>query len=162
MYREQFIDRQDYDALEIAAVWPASAQFAPFPVPELEQSSGRDDFQPTGAAPDVPAAIGGMIAASYGALIAALAVATTGPGKSILAIVIAAFFVAVFFAVPRIFFGVEQDNGPRARLDQFFTNGIETLTGHNSGRSALVQMLIVPVLLTLAVLAMGITVAAYR
>ena len=162
MDREQSFDRHDYDSLDVAAAWPVSTQFAPYPVPEPEPVSEHQEFQPTPAAPDVPAAIGGMIAASYGALMVALAVATTGSGKSIFAIVIAIFFVAVFFAVPRIFFGVEQGNGSRARLDQFFYNGIETLTGHNSGKATLLQMLIVPVLLTLAVLAMGITVAVVR
>ena len=34
--------------------------------------------------------------------------------------------------------------------------GVNTLTGHSSGREALLQMLIVPVLLTLGLLVMGI------
>ena len=37
--------------------------------------------------------------------------------------------------------------------------GMNTFTGHNSGKAALIQMLIVPIMLTLGVLAMGITIA---
>jgi len=33
---------------------------------------------------------------------------------------------------------------------------MDTLTGHSSGRDALIQMMVVPVLLTLGLLAMGI------
>ena len=159
MDREQFFARQDYDSIDIAAVWPNSAQLAPFPVPELERISERLEFRATPAAPDVPAAVGGMIAASYAGLIVALAVATAGSARSIFAIAIAALFVIVFFSVPRIFFSVERESGVRADFDDFLSNGMHTLTGHNSGKAALVQMLIVPVLLTLAVLAMGIIIA---
>lgn len=159
MDNEQFFARQGFDSTDIAAVWPTSAAIAPFPVPEMEAVSPRASFQATPAAPDVPAAVGGLIAASYAGLIVALAIATVGSAQSIFVIVIVALFVVVFFTVPRIFFSVERDSGVRASLDDFLRNGIKTFTGHNSGKAALVQMLIVPVMLTLAVLAMGITIA---
>ena len=159
MRREQFIARQNYDAIDVAAVWPTSAQLAPFPIPEMELISGRQEFRATPAAPDVPAAVGVMIAASYAGLIVALAVATVGSAESIFVIVIAALFVVAFFTVPRIFFAVERDSGVRMSFDAFLRNGMDTFTGHNSGKAALIQMLIVPVLLTLAVLAMGIAIA---
>lgn len=160
MDREQFFDRQDFDSIDIAAVWPTSASLAPLPFPELERTHERQEFRATPAAPDVPAAVGGMIAASYAGLIVALAVATVGSAESIFVIVIAALFVIVFFTVPRIFFAVEQDGGVRASFSDFLRNGMDTFTGHNSGTAALVQMLIVPLLLTLAVLAMGIVIAS--
>ena len=159
MDSEQFIARHGYDSMDVAAVWPTSASFAPYPIPEIEPIAERQLFRATPAAPDVPAAVGGLIAASYAGLIAALAVATVGSAESIFVIVIAALFVIAFFTVPRIFFAVERDSGVRATLDEFLRNGMNTFTGHNSGRAALVQMLIVPILLTLAVLAMGITIA---
>ena len=74
-------------------------------------------------------------------------------------IAIAAFFVAVFFTVPTIFFGIEPGDARRVSFDRFLSQGIDTLTGHNSGKAALVQMLIVPVLLTVGVIAMGIAAA---
>ena len=159
MYREQLNAKQDYDAIDVAAVWPTSAQIAPIPVPGLEPNSKRQEFRATPAAPDVPAAVGGMIAASYAGLIIALAVATVGSAESIFVIVIAALFVITFFTVPRIFFAVERDGGVRTSFDAFLRDGMDTFTGHNSGKAALVQMLVVPVLLTFAVLAMGITIA---
>ena len=159
MDNEQFFARQGYDSMDVAAVWPTSASFAPFPIPELEPISQRQLFQATPAAPDVPAAVGGLIAASYAGLIAALAVATAGSAESIFVIVIAALFVIAFFTVPRIFFAVERDSGARASVDDFLRRGMNTFTGHNSGKAALVQMLIVPVMLTLGVAAMGITIA---
>ena len=159
MYREQLVARQGYDSMDVAAVWPTSASVAPFTVPEMQPTHQRLDFRATPAAPDVPAAVGGLIAASYAGLIAALAVATIGSAQSIFVIVIAALFVVAFFTVPRIFFAVERDSGVRASFDDFLNKGMDTLTGHNSGKAALVQMLIVPIMLTLGVLAMGITIA---
>lgn len=112
------------------------------------------------SAPDVPGAVGGLIAASYVTLIGALALATTASPASIFAILIAVFFVAIFFAVPRIFFAVEPSHARRPQLGQFMRQGMETLTGHSSGGAALVQMLVVPICLTLGVLGMGVIVAA--
>ena len=159
MYREQLVAKQGYDSMDVAAVWPTSASVAPFLVPEMEPIHQRLDFRTTPAAPDVPAAVGGLIAASYAGLIAALAVATIGSAESIFVIVIAALFVVAFFTVPRIFFAVERDSGVRASFDDFLNKGMDTLTGHNSGKAALAQMLIVPIMLTLGVLAMGIAIA---
>ena len=159
MDSEQFFARQVYDSMDVAAVWPTSASVAPFPIPDLETTTDRHDFRPTPAAPDVPAAVGGLIAASYAGLIVALAIATVGSAESIFVIVIAALFVVAFFTVPRIFFAVERDSGVRSTLDDFMRRGMNTFTGHNSGKAVLIQMLIVPVMLTLGVLAMGITIA---
>ncbi|MCY7397580.1 MAG: hypothetical protein LH466_01905 [Sphingomonas bacterium] len=159
MDSEQFFARQGYDSLDVAAVWPSSASVAPFPIPELEPISHRELFEATPAAPDVPAAVGGLIVASYAGLIAALAIATVGSGESIFVIVVAALFAVAFFTVPRLFFAVERDSGARASFDDFLRRGMNTFTGHNSGKAALVQMLIVPIMLTLGVAAMGITIA---
>ncbi len=100
-----------------------------------------------------------MIAASYMALIGALFVATVGSLSSIFAITIAALFVVIFFTVPRIFLAVEPMTERRPGLGKFLTRGMQTLTGHSIGPAALVQMLVVPVFLTLAVLAMGMIIA---
>ena len=159
MDREQINASQGYDAIDIAAVWPTSGQFPSFPLPDLERITESQEFRATAAAPDVPAAVGGMIAASYAGLIIALAVATVGSAESLFVIVIAALFLTAFFTVPRIFFAVERDSGVRTSFDDFLRDGMDTWTGHNSGKAALVQMLIVPVMLTLAVLAMGIIIA---
>jgi hypothetical protein len=96
---------------------------------------------------------------SYLALIGALAVATTGPGESRLSIVIAALFVVAFFTVPRLLLTQEPKDSGRVAMDQFLAQGIYTYTGHCTGSAALVQMFMVPVLLTLGVLSIAIIVA---
>lgn len=152
-------DRESFDTVDVAAVWPASAQVAPLPIPEIAESPARSAAMPAPAAPDVPPAAGIMIAGTYVALIAALAVATVGSGKSLLAIVVAFFFVFMFFSVPAIFLGVENDTLGRRSFSKFMEDGMETLTGHNSGGAALVQMLLVPAALTFGVICMGIAAA---
>jgi hypothetical protein len=143
--RHQLVD-------ETAVAWlPPTVAQLPLRDPEPTRA--------TPAAPDVPASVGGMIMASYVALIVALYVATAGSLSSIFAIAVAAFFVMIFFAIPRIFFAVEPMTGSRPGFSRFLKRGMETLTGHSSGPAALVQMLVVPVFLTLAVLAMGLIVA---
>lgn len=132
------------------------AWLAPTAAPQFPSDPGPTRAAP--AAPDVPASVGGMIAATYAALIIALYVATAGSLGSVFAIAIAALFVAIFFTVPRIFFAVEPMTESRPGLSRFLKRGMATQTGHSSGTAALVQMLVVPVLLTFAVLAMGLIV----
>jgi hypothetical protein len=147
---ETFDHRQPLD--ETAVTLLAATTLAP-PVREFERP------RTVAAAPDVPGSVGGMIAGAYAALIVALFVATAGSLSSIFAIVIAGFFVAVFFTVPRIFFAVEPMTEQRPGLSRFLKRGMETLTGHATGTAAMVQMLVVPVFLTLAILAMGLIIA---
>jgi hypothetical protein len=161
MRHQQIEARDSYTRIDIAAVWPATTQVAPVPVPEIERVDVRAGFVPTPSCPDVPGAVGGLIAASYVGLVATFAIATVGSGQSIFAIVICAVFLAAFFAVPRLFLAVEPGAARRPSLGRFMHDGIETFTGRCSGRDALIQMLIVPVLLTLGVDAMGIAAAFY-
>ncbi|MEA3052714.1 MAG: hypothetical protein QOG72_1617 [Sphingomonadales bacterium] len=144
MRYEQIAASHSYDRVEAPAVWPAEA------------SDSATTFMPTPSAPDMPAAAGGMLVASYAALIGAFALVTAGSARSIFAIAICLFFVAMFFAVPRLFLSVEPKQQRRVGLGEFMHGGIQTLTGHCSGGAALVQMMIVPVLLTFGVLLIGI------
>jgi hypothetical protein len=156
MRHDQIHDEASYARVDIAAVWPASSLVAPAPLPEAQPAEKREAFMPTPAAPDVPAAVGGLIAASYFSLLGAFTVATVGSAESILAIVVCVAFMIAFFTVPRLFFGIEPKAGRRPSFDRFMREGMETLNGRCGGRDALIQMLIVPVLLTLAVIAIGI------
>ena len=61
----------------------------------------------------------------------------------------------MFLAVPRIFLAVEADPAKRPSMAEFNARGIDTCTGHLSGRAALVQILVVPVLLSLPLLIIG-------
>ena len=112
--------------------------------------------QPAAAVPDMPTAAGAFMIAAYAALMGAFVVTIHG-ARADFAIVVAAFYLAMFFAIPAVFLGIERDGARRPDLREFLDRGIETATGHASGGGALVQMLIVPVLLAFAILAMGIT-----
>ena len=112
--------------------------------------------QPAPTAPDMPKAAGILMIASYAALLAAFVVTIHG-ARAEFAMVIGAFYLAMFFAIPAVFLGIEGDRARRPDLVQFLDRGIDTATGRISGAGALVQMLIVPLLLAFAVFAMGIT-----
>ena len=111
---------------------------------------------PSAAAPDVAAGVGGLIVGAYASLILVFFTLFAGSLSALFAITVCAGFVAIFFSIPRIFFALEPDDSRRPTLSAFMYRGLATLTGHSSGRDALLQMLIVPVLLTFGLLAMGI------
>jgi hypothetical protein len=137
----------------IAAVWPGLEEAiaaAPAAGPAAEARS------PATAAPDVPAAVGGLVVASYAGLMAVFFALFARSPLALFSIVICAFFVVLFFAVPRIFLAVEADPARRPTLAEFRYKGMEILTGHSGGGEAIVQMVVVPVLLTLGLAAMGI------
>lgn len=159
MRHEQILDKGSYSKVSVAAVWPANPLVAPLPIPDLEEPQQPEAFAPTPAAQDVPAAVGGLLVAAYASLIGAFALATVGSAESLYVVTISALFVVTFFTVPRIFLGVEPKAGKRPSFDRFMRDGLETLTGHSTGAATLVQMLIVPVLLTFAALAMGVAAA---
>jgi hypothetical protein len=71
-------------------------------------------------------------------------------------IVVSGLYVAIFFAIPRIFLRVERDPSRRPDLARFMAEGMDTLTGRMSGAAALVQIYVVPVLLTLGILVIGL------
>lgn len=148
-------------AVNIAAVWPASAQIAPIPIPDIIEPHMPVAQTPTPAAPDVPAGVGVLIAAAYAAVIAALALTAVASRESAFMVVIAGLFLIAFFTIPRVFLKVEPKAGPRPSLDRFLAEGMDTLTGHSSGPAALVQMLIVPVFLTFGILAMAVAASIY-
>lgn len=158
MRHDQINKTSSYTKVDVAAVWPASAQVAPPPLPEADEAKAAD-FMPTPAAPDVPASVGGLIVASYFGLIGAFTLATIGSAQSIFAIAIVLIFALSFFTVPRIFFAIEPAAGRRPSFQAFLHQGMETLTGHSGGKDALIQMMIVPVLLTFGALAMGVAAA---
>jgi hypothetical protein len=158
MRHEQIADKASYTRVEMAAAWPAGAHLAPTPLPE-KVDEAAETFVATSSCPDVPAAAGGLIVAAYVGLIGTFAVAMTGSARSLFSLVICGVFLAAFFTVPHIFLGLEQSAGSRPSLDRFLREGMATMTGRSSGRDALIQMLIVPVMLTLGVIAMGIAAA---
>lgn len=158
MRHDQIADKDSYRIVDVAAVWPVSPQMAPLPLSEIENAAAAPEFVPTPAAPDVPVAVGALIAGAYAMLLATFVLVTVSSAQSIFAVVIAAFFMLMFFAVPAIFFRAEGAS-KRPNFERFLAEGMDTLTGHSTAVAALVQMLIVPVSLTLGVTAIGIATA---
>jgi hypothetical protein len=124
--------------------------------PALAAEIGQHRARPAPAVPDMPKAAGALMIGAYAALMGAFVVTIHG-ARADFAIVIAAFYLAMIFAIPAVFVGIERDGSGRPDLTEFLRQGIDTAGGHISGGGALVQMLIAPVLLAFAILAMGIT-----
>ena len=143
-------------------VWPVLTRQEPPAVPlQLVQKEVAPvtPFRAAQAAPDVPGAVGASLFAAYLALVGALALATAASGVSSFVLAIAGLFVVAFFAVPRFIMAQEPKAGSPLSIDRFLADGMETFTGHCSGRAALVQMFVVPVLLTLGILLIGLIIA---
>jgi hypothetical protein len=143
MRHEQIVKVGTYEAIDMADFQTE--------LPQLEAP-----FRSAAAVPDIPAAVGKMLVAAYVTLLATFAVTIAHSRDALFAIAICAIFLTMYLSVPRIFLAVEPKQGVRPSFDVFLTKGLETYTGHCSGKEALVQMLIVPVLLTFCALAMGI------
>lgn len=144
----------------VAAVWP-SFEEALLNRRPVEQGLDRQDdaepaFSPAPAVPDVPAAVGRLVVAPYVALLGVFFGLFAGSPLAFFSIAVCTVFVAMYFAVPRIFLAVEADPTRRPSLSQFMHGGLETLTGRTGGKDALIQMMIVPVLVTFGLTTMGI------
>ena len=140
----------------VAAVWPTGVVERLTAAGQGDGGAGARIFTPTAAMADVPGAVAGLVAGSYAALILVFFALFANSALAGFAITVCAFFVAIFFAVPKIFLAVEAAPQRRPTFARFMHGGMATLTGRTGGRDALLQMLIVPVLLTLGLAAMGI------
>lgn len=143
----------------VAAVWPSFEEALlshRAPQPDGDWKEAAPAFSAATAAPDVPTAVGRLIVAPYVALLGVFFALFAGSPPAFFSIAVCAVFVAMYFAVPRIFLAVEADPARRPSLSQFMRGGIQTLTGPTGGKDALIQMLIVPVLVTFGLMTMGI------
>lgn len=141
----------------VAAVWPTSAvQARVAPAPAAADRADAAGFVATPAMADVPVVVGRLVAGIYGALILVFFGLFAGSPVAFFAITVCAFFVAMFFGVAHLFLVVEAAPGRRPSLSRFMRTGMMTLTGRTGGGDALLQMLIVPGLLTLGLAAIGI------
>lgn len=158
-YRE-FDNKTAASDVPVVAVWPSFEEALlnrqPLEAKQERLALAEPVAAPAPAAPDVPAAVGGLIVASYVALLTVFFTLFAGSPLAFFSITICAVFVAIFFAVPRIFFAVEADTTRRPSLSEFRYRGIGTLTGRTGAKDALIQMLIVPLFLTGGLLAIGI------
>jgi hypothetical protein len=150
MRHEQVKLGESFDIIDAAAIWPRADTSIQGPIGELDQRA-------TPAVPDVPAAIGRFIVAIYSSLILAFYLTMGLSGEATFMIAISGCYMAIFLAVPRLFLAVEKDSSKRPDLRRFMAEGVDTFTGRMSGASALVQILVVPLFLTLAIVAIGLT-----
>jgi hypothetical protein len=112
-------------------------------------------FRSAAGMPDVPVGVGRMIVACYVAMAIAFAVGTSGGRDIDFALIIVGLFVAMYFTLPRILLGLEPKGAKRPSLERFLSEGMMTYTGRTGGVSALTQILIVPVCLVAAAVAMS-------
>jgi hypothetical protein len=153
MRHDRLKAREGFDIRDAAAIWAGADAAIQHPLSEIEQGIAG----PTSAVPDVPASVGTMLVLVYATLIAVFFLTMAGTRESAFMIAISAIYVTMFLGVPRLFLHVERDATRRPSLARFLAKGIDTHTGHMSGAAALAQMFVVPLLLTLAILCMGIT-----
>ena len=153
--RHDWLQHRDrFDIVDVAAVWPRADGGVQAPLGEIEAGA---PLAPAPAVPDMPAAIGRAIVGIYIGIVVAFALTMAKGGQASFMVAISAFYVAIFLAVPRLFLAVEADRSQRPSWREFLSRGMNTHTGHMSGRAALLQILIVPVLLLTAISAMGLT-----
>jgi hypothetical protein len=150
MRHENVARSNSFDLVDVAAIWP-NGLTPGAPLTELEQGW----VQPEAAAPDMPAAAGKAMVAVYAGLMGAFILTMTRGGEATFVVAISCFYVAMFLGVPALFLKVEQREAKRPSIADSLASGMDTATGRISGAGALTQMLIVPALLTVAILAIG-------
>lgn len=138
----------------VAAVWPTAAVEGRAAPPKAEAEAAP--FGATPAMADVPTGVARLIVGPYAVLIGVFFALFANSELAAFSIAICAFFVAMYFGVACIFLAVEAAPGHRPSFARFMRTGIDTMTGRSTGRNALIQMLIVPVLVTMGLAAMGI------
>lgn len=107
------------------------------------------------AAPDVPGAVGWMMLAVYGAMILSFLALYTRSGVETLMVVVSTVYGLVYFGVPAIIARVEGRSG-KVGFNDFLRNGMQTWTGHVSGREAIIHILSVPVAATVGITTFGL------
>jgi hypothetical protein len=113
----------------------------------------------TELAPDVPAGVGYLLFISYAVLIVTFAIATVSGAYAAFMVAVAAICASSLYFVPTVMMSMEPKSSPHPSMAEFFAKGMQTATGHATGRDALTQMLLVPVLLTFGAAAIGVIVA---
>ena len=107
------------------------------------------------AAPDVPAAVGWMILGVYTLIMAVFLILFARDTEAGLMVAVSGVYFTVYLGVPAAFFRAEARGGD-IDLKRFLRDGLNTWTGHVEGLEAIVQILLIPIALTIALTAIGI------
>ena len=125
------------------------------PIAGLRDLPVRTAVMGEAAAPDVPAAVGMMILGVYALILAAFVALFARDTEAGLMVAIGAVYFMIYLAVPATFFRTEGRSGD-IDLRRFLKDGLHTWTGHVGGLEAIVQILLIPVALAIAITAIGI------
>jgi hypothetical protein len=93
---------------------------------------------------ELPTGLYVAMAALFVGFLAVLAVGLPTPGIAI-PMAINFIFLAAFFGIPAIFVQSTNDDSRAKSWTRFMDKGVETATGHSSGKEAAVLMLLLPV-----------------
>ena len=107
------------------------------------------------AATDVPAVVGWMILGVYALIMASFLLLYARDTEAGLMVAISGVYFTVYLGVPAVFFRTEARSGD-IDLKHFLRDGLNTWTGHVGGVEAIVQILLIPVALFVAITAIGI------
>ncbi|GIQ75217.1 hypothetical protein [Bradyrhizobium sp. RD5-C2] len=107
------------------------------------------------AVPDVPAAVGWMILGAYALIMASFLVFFARDMEAGLMVAISGVYFTVYLGVPAVIFRTEGRSGD-VDLHRFLKDGLNTWTGHVDGHEAIVQILLIPAALFIAITAIGI------
>ncbi len=139
---------------------PAPRAFTPRLVPGPETQAVLDPDRAArlgeNSTGDLPVAVGWLIVSSYLAILGAFGLTFAGDAQVGLVLGVSAVYLAVYLGVPMVMLRIEPKAGRRPDMADFVENGLQTFTGWVSARSALAQMLTIPVAVALAAAGIGI------
>lgn len=115
----------------------------------------RADVMGEAAAPDVPAAVGWMILGAYAMIIASFLLLFARDMEAGLMVAISGVYFTVYLGVPAVVFRTEARSGD-VDLRHFLRHGVNTWTGHVDGYEAIVQILLIPSAVLIAITAIGV------
>lgn len=134
---------------------------APAPLPGLGVAAplgqpANDDHPhlPERLVPDLPAAVGFMLVGAFAWIIGAYLITFWGELQALEMVVVDAVYVTVYLGVPWLVLRLEPRTGPNPPLADFMRRGLDTFTGHLTGKEALFQILTIPVALAAATTAL--------
>jgi len=150
MLHQKFVAGCDVDLLTIVDIYErADVEFVPTP-PTNEA-----------AAHEIPAAVGWMIVGAYAGIMSLFILTFARSAEPAMVTVISALYALIYLAVPAIFLRVEGRSG-HTTLPGFLNSGLQTNTGHVTGREAIVQIMTIPLAIAVAVGGICVIVAFSR
>lgn len=117
--------------------------------------TARAEMMGEAAAPDVPAAVGWMILGVYALIMSSFLLLFARDMEAGLMVAISGVYFTVYLGVPATLFRTE-GRSRDVDLKRFLKDGLHTWTGHVGGYEAIVQILLIPVALTIAITTIGI------